>query len=190
MINQQTEVLWEQFSSRLQHFIAGKISDPFAAEDILQDVFLKIHHNINHLKEGKKLESWVYQITRNTIIDHYRKKRLPQSPMPENLPVFDTDTESAHFRIAGNLRNMVSLLPEKYKEALLLTDFNGMSQVELAKKLNISVSGAKSRVQRARKMLKELLLQCCHFEFDRRGTIIDYHRSDTCNCCQTSKAAC
>jgi hypothetical protein len=65
-------------------------------------------------------------------------------------------------------------LPPRYRDALILTEWQGMSQDELAKKVGLSVSGAKSRVQRARSQLKQLLLDCCRFEIDRRGNVIDY----------------
>ena len=77
---------------------------------------------------------------------------------------------------------MIEGLPVKHREALKLTEYEGMTQKELAAKLGISISGAKSRVQRARAMLKDALMQCCHFELDRYGTVIDYHPR-TCSSC-------
>ncbi|MDA8226295.1 MAG: sigma factor-like helix-turn-helix DNA-binding protein [Desulfitobacterium hafniense] len=79
---------------------------------------------------------------------------------------------------------MVDSLPETYKQAILLTEFQNMTQKELSEKLGISISGAKSRVQRGRKMLKEMLLGCCQLEVDRRGNIIDYqHKNSECEYC-------
>ena len=68
---------------------------------------------------------------------------------------------------------MIEGLPDAYREAIVLTEFEGLTQKELADRLGISLSGAKSRVQRARGQLKQMLLGCCQFEFDRRGGIID-----------------
>jgi RNA polymerase sigma-70 factor, ECF subfamily len=87
---------------------------------------------------------------------------------------------------------MIEKLPETYKEALLLSDFQGIAQREVAKKLRISLSAAKSRIQRARTMLKDLLLKCCHFEFDRYGTVYNYHPKNCNNCCegQSKKEPC
>jgi RNA polymerase sigma-70 factor, ECF subfamily len=70
-------------------------------------------------------------------------------------------------------RRMIYSLPERYREALVLTEFDGLTQQELADRLNISLSGAKSRVQRGRAQLKQMLNECCTFEFDRRGKAID-----------------
>jgi RNA polymerase sigma-70 factor (ECF subfamily) len=70
-------------------------------------------------------------------------------------------------------RRMIHSLPEPYREAVVLTDLEGLTQKELAGRLSISLSGAKSRVQRGRQKLKEMLLDCCRFEFDRRGGVVD-----------------
>jgi len=64
-------------------------------------------------------------------------------------------------------------LPEPYRKALVLTELEGLTQQELADKVGISLSGAKSWVQRGRQQLKEMLTECCAFEFDRRGGVID-----------------
>ena len=80
------------------------------------------------------------------------------------------------------LMNMIKQLPPKYSEALLLTDYEGLTQKELSEKLGISLSGAKSRVQRARKLLKEMYMKCCHIEFDRNGTIVDVYPKSCSKC--------
>jgi RNA polymerase sigma-70 factor, ECF subfamily len=75
--------------------------------------------------------------------------------------------------MCDGFRRMIYSLPEPYREALVLTEFDGLSQQQLAERLGISLSGAKSRVQRGRQQLKEMLHECCTFEFDRRGKVID-----------------
>jgi RNA polymerase sigma-70 factor (ECF subfamily) len=124
----------------------------------------------------------MYQITRNAIVDYYRGQK-PTIDVPQIFPSVDgTPQDTPHQEIASGLKFMIDDLPEKYQQALLLTEYQGLTQKELAQHLGISVSGAKSRVQRARQKLKDQLMQCCHFEFDRYGTIIDYHPI-TCCCC-------
>ena len=76
---------------------------------------------------------------------------------------------------------MVGALPDAYRETLRLTEYEGLSQKQLSEQLGISFSGAKSRVQRARAKIKEQLLDCCHFELDHAGRIIDYQPH--CACC-------
>jgi len=175
------EQVYKQFSKKLQDFILHRVSDKEAAEDLLHDVFLKVHKNIDALKDSQKLESWIYQIARNAVIDFYRKKK--DTRLDDDFDIAEEDNEeNAHQKISASTRSMVDKLEEPYREALIAVEYNGMSQVDYAKKAGISVSGAKSRVQRARAMHKDLLMQCCHFEFDRYGTIIDYY-PHACSCC-------
>lgn len=185
-----TEKIWEDFSEGLYSFISYRVSNPSNIDDILQDVFIKIHKNIDLLEDDTKIRSWVYQITRNTIIDYYRSQKNNTDDI-DAIPVEDADAlvtvdeiagENASKDVASGLKEMIEELPEKYSQALLLVEFQGLSQVELAKRLGISFSGAKSRVQRGRQLLKDSLMKCCHFEFDRFGTIID-SRPACCCCC-------
>ena len=183
-----TERVWDAFHAPLQQFIRRRVSDEATAEDVLQDVFLKIHQHVEALKDVKKLESWIYQITRHAIIDSYRSRPTTMLEaeevldMPEELPDDDVVSE-----LLPCVRAMVRSLPEVDRQALVLTEYQGLTQKELAERLGLSVSGAKSRVQRARGKLKHQLLECCHFELDRRGHIIDYqprcHSCETAACC-------
>lgn len=178
-----TEQVWEAFHVPLQQFIRTRVEDETTMEDLLQEVFLKIHQQIDTLRDVKKLESWVYQITRNAIIDYYWSKRptatldIPEVvALPEALP--DDDIVSELF---PSVRAMVGTLPEQDRQALVLTEYQGLTQKELGERLGLSFSGAKSRVQRAREKLKQQLLDCCHFELDRRGHVVDYQ--PRCQCC-------
>ena len=186
MSSMTTERVWEEFHTPLQQFIQRRVSDEHTAEDILQDVFLRIHQHMDALKDVRKLEGWIYQITRNAIIDAYRSRRpettleaAEELDLPEELPDDDVVSE-----LLPCVQTMVRNLPELDRQALVLTEYQGLTQKELAERLGLSFSGAKSRVQRAREKLKQQLLECCHFELDRRGHIIDYQQS--CHCCETA----
>jgi RNA polymerase sigma-70 factor (ECF subfamily) len=149
-------------------------------EDILQDVFLKVHLHLETIQNVEKIESWVFQITRNCIIDFYRKP--VGSAFEKEIPVYDEyGGEDTSENLAPYIQEILDSLPEKYHEAIVLTDFQGKNQKELADYLGISLSGAKSRVQRARQKIKDIMLACCHFEFDARGIIYDYR--EHCCCC-------
>ena len=182
-MNDQIDIgkLYEDFSKPLKAFIRKRINDPALTEDLLHDVFLKIHNQIGALQEEDKLASWIYRIARNAVIDSYRKRK-DMVPHQDDIAVDDSlGSTDIPEKLAPSLRAMVEQLPEKYKEALILSDFQGVKQTEIAKTLGLSVSALKTRVQRARKMLKDVLLQCCHFEFDRYGTLFDYTPVN-CNC--------
>lgn len=189
-MNQDTESIWRACSSELKAFIVKRVSNASFADDILQEVFIKIHEKIDTLKDSTKINSWIYQITRNAIVDYYRKRKVElldlqllsdtELGIAENSK--EQNEENPQTRAALGLHLMVDALPEKYAQALRMVELNGLSQVQLAKELNISVSAAKSRVQRGRQMLKDSLMQCCHYEFDTYGTILSSHPI-TCCCC-------
>ena len=178
-----SEQLWETFSVPLQQFILGRVPDPHSAEDILQDVFLKIHTRIDTLHQQDRVAAWIYQIARNAIADYYRAQR-PTSDLSEGLIAPDDIPEEDVVReLLPCVAAMVDALPDTYREALRLTEYEGLSQKELSEQLGISFSGAKSRVQRARAKIKQQLLDCCHFQLDHAGRIIDYQPH--CACCAT-----
>jgi RNA polymerase sigma-70 factor (ECF subfamily) len=165
--------VWDDFSHRLKKFIVKHVQNDHDAEDILQEVFYKIHTNVRHLNEQDKLQTWVFRITRNAISDHYRRRVTKTEPL-------DALKDAPGGAVAPDIptymdvcvKPLIRLLPPKYCEALLLTEFEGLTQQELADRLGISLSGAKSRVQRAKEQLKELLLSCCTLEKDHLGNIM------------------
>jgi RNA polymerase sigma-70 factor (ECF subfamily) len=176
-----TEQVWQEFHPKLKQFVLKRIPDEQSGEDILQNVFLKIHTRIDTLRDEEKLQSWIYQIARNAIADYYREQRTT-TDLPEELvlPEEPADDDAVK-ELIPCIKTMVDSLPSDYREALYLTEYEGLTQRELADRLGLSFSGAKSRVQRAREKLKVMLLDCCHFEFDRRGRVIDYQPK--CACC-------
>jgi len=186
------ELLWDRYNRRLGAFIRSRVGNDADAEDILQEVFYRIHRHLCCQTEWSKPESWIYQIARNLIIDHYRRRR-EMVEIPESYPVeFDLDEQARlegdpEATLALSLKEMVDELPEPYRQALLLTEYQGLSQKQLAESQGISLSGAKSRVQRARDKLRDMLLDCCHFELDRRGRILDYY--EHCCCCHPAMNA-
>lgn len=84
--------------------------------------------------------------------------------------------------LASCLQPMIAGLPDIYRTALTLSEIEGITQREVADRLGISVSGAKSRVQRGREKLRERLLQCCEIETGRNGIIGYEVRDNSCGC--------
>ena len=179
-----TEKVWVDFHPGGYMFCLKRIPDEQSAEDLLQEVFLKIHARIDTLRDEEKLQSWIYQIARNAITDYYREQRatleLPESLLLPEEPLVGDDVVK---ELIPSIKAMVDSLPDEYRRALIMTDYEGLTQRQLAEKLGLSYSGAKSRVQRAREKLKVMLLDCCHFEFDRLGKVIDYQpKCGQCSC--------
>jgi RNA polymerase sigma-70 factor (ECF subfamily) len=177
------DTLWTTLNTPLERFIRSRVPDAQTADDLLQDVYIKIHTHLDGVRDEERLRAWVYQIARNVIHDYYRSHK-PTDELPDALiQVEDDDDEDITEQLAISVRGMIDLLPAEYREALILTEIDGLTQAELAARLGISVSGAKSRVQRGRKLLRALLYECCHFEFDRQGKVIDYYpRCNECAC--------
>jgi RNA polymerase sigma-70 factor (ECF subfamily) len=166
------ETIWHEFAKKLGQFIRARVADPAAAEDILQDVFVKIQGRLDTLENPAKLQSWLYLIARNAIIDHYRTRK-DTTEVPEALPAEPPENDAEMEGLKASFRRMIYSLPDTYRDAVVLTEFEGLTQKELAERLGISLSGAKSRVQRGREQLKQMLHECCTFEFDRRGKVIE-----------------
>ena len=188
MAKVSTDVIWTQFSERLRGFIAKRVREENDVQDVLQDVFAKIHSGLRGLREDEKLEAWLFQVARHAILDHFRTRsgmrragELPDD-LSEKIPPADVRAE-----VASWLEPMMALLPEEDRETLRLTDLDGLRQKDLAARLGLSVTGAKSRVQRARARLRDALLGCCHLEMDRRGNVIGYTRKKSdCGSCSCS----
>lgn len=181
-----TGAIWELLSDQLRGFLRQRVSDEQLAEDLLQETFLRIHKRIGQLDNQQRITSWVYQIARNLVIDHYRSKaRTPREPLPEELEPENAENENLNEMVSGWLPVMIELLPDGYREALKLYELEGLSQQQIADRLQISLSGAKSRIQRGRAKLREILFACCSFDRDSRGNVIDFKLND-----QVDRSAC
>ncbi len=180
------ESIWEEFSKPLKSFIKRRVKNDQDVDDILQNVFYKIHNSISSLRDSEKIHAWVYRIARNAVSDFYKKQKSEEDIVELSKDIIsETDVElTANGEIAQCLKAMIHYLPEKHKQAIVLTEFQNLTQKELGERMGLSVSGAKSRVQRARVKLKKMLLGCCQLEFDRLGNVIDYqHKCNDCKFC-------
>ena len=160
---------------KLSSFIRSKVAEDMV-DDLIQDVFMKIHTRIDSLKEGAKIESWLYQITRNTIIDHYRSKRTTEK-LPDWIEQAQPETEETiKLELLSCLEPMVKELPDKYRNAVQMSEMESKTQKEVAEQEGISLSGAKSRVQRGRTLLKSMLHDCCDFELNKSNQVVSYDK--------------
>lgn len=181
--------IWQEHHDKLLAFIRKQVKQKEVAEDLLHDVFLKIRDKIGQLKDQEKLQSWMFQLTRNVIIDYFRKQARHSDPKwdDEDEPEQEINRmEEAENWIGSYIMN----LPENYREAVVLYELEGKSIAAIADQLQISYTNARARVQRGRHTLKKNLLDCCTFHVDAYGTIIDYERrqkKENCNCDDKSK---
>ena len=168
--------------TRLRRFIGSRVNDPHAADDITQDVLLKMQTQLGTMPPEDKLPAWVFTIARNAVIDYYRARAVRDhadiGDVDPPAGMTEAETNVAVRELTPCLVRMAEQLPEPYREAMKLVDFGGLSQQELADRVGISLSGAKSRVQRARQMLREMVLDCCRVERDGRGNVTDYETTE------------
>lgn len=166
-----TDAIWTHLSSDLRRFIRRRVSDDHVTDDLLQETFIRIHRHLQTLQEGDRLAAWVYQIARNVVHDHYRKSIKDTVTLDNSENVSDDESTATGMNNSW-LNEMILTLADGYREAVQLAEIEGLSQQEVADRLGLSLSGAKSRIQRGRLMLKQVLEQCCFFEKDSRGKIL------------------
>ncbi|MGB0910315.1 MAG: RNA polymerase sigma factor SigZ [Nitrospirales bacterium] len=178
-----TEHIWELLSAKLRSFLLQRVSDPQVADDLLQEIFLRIHQKLDDVADDQRITSWVFQIARNLVVDHYRSKsREHNADMPNDVAAPTQGQENLNELIEGWLPTMIAQLPDTYREAVELYELKEMPQQQIADQLNISLSGAKSRIQRGRTKLKSLLFECCSFEQDSLGNVIEYTKNSPGEC--------
>jgi len=185
MTGVSTESIWKHLGDDLRRFIRRRVSNEHTADDLLQETFVRIHGGIDRLNDAERVAGWVYQIARNVIHDHYRRSGRDEVELNEIEPAADPPDSQAHLRCHPSrwLDELIIELPADYREAVRLVEAEGLSQQQVADRLGLSLSAAKSRIQRGRVMLKGVLDRCCKFEFDRRGNLIDIDpRSDRSVC--------
>ena len=177
----ETEAAWAEFHLRLRAFVSRRVRPRADAEDIVQKVFLDLHRSLPMLRTRDHLGAWLYRAARNAIVDHYRRparRREVLSGDTGDLEASDLRRTAAGAErteedfAADCLRPMAGRLPEDYRRAIELVELGGLTQATAAAREHISLSGMKSRVQRARRRLKASLLECCRVAVDARGGVM------------------
>lgn len=165
--------IWKENSIKVKAFICSKVKHQTICEDILHDVFIKITQQEERIKWIKQPTSYLIKMAQNAIVDFCRTQKIYSGGFSGKDYIIPKE-ELSEIKLADCcLIDFIKKLPPIYSEAIILTSLNGMSQKQFAEKLNLSYTAAKSRVQRGRKMLKESILNCCPYQFDKYGNIID-----------------
>lgn len=175
-----------ELTAALRAFVRRRIADADAADDLVQDVLAKLAGEQAAGGGPQRVAAWLFQTARNAIVDRHRRHQpVVAAGDLADAPAHD-DVDGDRDRLHAALRAFVHALPAHDREALLLTEYGGLSQRELADRLGVPPSTAKSRVQRARTRLARALHDCCTFELDRRGGVVDWRRrrpDDDPPCC-------
>lgn len=186
-----SEPPWEELHANLHAFIGRRVRNAADVDDLVQRVLLQIVKGLGSLRDTERLHAWVYRTARNVIVDHYRsptvRREVPNGSaddLADGRPVNPADVavedEGAALReLSACMTPMLQRLPPAYREAITLTELEGLNQADAARRSGVSVSGMKSRVQRGRRQLRAALEDCCRIELDRRGGVVTFDRRDS-----------
>ena len=174
--------IYTQFHSVLLGFIKSKVKNHQDAEDILQNVFIKVASGLQDLNRKEKLQSWIYTITRNAITDYYRANTNKSQSFEDDISNIFTEDEynDTTKGLDCCLMDLVNQLPEEYREIIVDVEIKGNRQKDLFEKYNLAYPSIRSRVQRGREKLKQLLLKCCDIQWDIHGNILNVHSKGDC----------
>jgi len=173
--------VWREIDHQLRPFVLRRLSNPADVDDVLQEIYLRIQTGITGLRDTERFGPWVYQVARNALADHGRAQARHHPAAAAPVPaaaVSDAGVEEgdAERELARYLAIFVAALPASYREAITLTELEGMTQKDAAEMLGLSPSGMKSRVQRGRRQLQQLLQACCEIALDQRGRVMSFER--------------
>lgn len=180
-----TEPMWREVIAQLRAFVRRRIADPDRADDLVGDIVLRIHQKLGSVDDQEKLAHWVSRVARNAVIDEYRRAARSREQLLDTTtetaigPDAD-DASSVLDELSRCLRPLLAGLPAEQRRAVEMVDLDGMPQADAARREGVSLSGMKSRVQRGRRRLAELLGQCCTLTLDARGVPMDYERTPGC----------
>jgi RNA polymerase sigma-70 factor (ECF subfamily) len=171
--------------------LGGRLASGADAEDVVQNVLLRVFRNTGSLRDGDRFGSWLATMVRNAVADQLRvKQRHPvvaHEPAEEAdaSPTPDEPDDTARRRVIAALRPFAERLPAIYREVIILSELEEVPHAEIARRLSISVSGVKSRVQRGREQLRQMLNDCCEISLDARRGIVDCvpKQQDNADCC-------
>ncbi len=179
--------LFKTLEQDLYRYISSKVDNKEDAKDILQNVFVKVVEKADTLKEEKATKAWIFTICRNTIIDYYRKSRMKVynnrlDGNGEDSRFIAKEIENAKavtIELERCMESLIKQLPEKYRYPIIMTQIKGIKQKDLAKEMNIPYPTIRSRVQRGKEKLKELISSSCRYNI---GYCEFLNKLDRTNC--------
>ncbi len=170
----------QEFYNYLKAYIAQRVKDPTIADDLVQEVMVKLIESHQKSKQVENIKAWLFQVSRNTIYDYYQKHKL-EFNLTEDWEVPDeADSEFSKILLSDYVIPMIEMLPPKYSQPLMWADIDKMPQKEIAQKMDLGLSATKMRVQRARTQLKDLFTECCRLEYDKDGNFSGCTIKESC----------
>ncbi|MEN7550035.1 sigma-70 family RNA polymerase sigma factor [Rapidithrix thailandica] len=156
--------IWENYQSNLKSYVRKRAFNESDVNDIMQSVLIKITDYCETKNNVEYIKAWIYRITQNTIIDFYKKSKRISHVDLEYLQLQDPQ-DGYDENIYVWLHNFIDNLPTEYAVPLKLSDIEGKPQKKIAEQLGLTLTATKSRIQRARKKLREKFDECGMVEF-------------------------
>ena len=163
---------WQAHAPELRHWMRRRLRNPLEADDLLQDVFLKALRQGDRFCSVHNARAWLFEVARNLLADRLRVTR-ETIELPEDLPALVPDIDTVD-ELTACLPRVLSELSAEDRDAITRCDLQGMSQAEFAVVSGLSLSAAKSRLQRARQRLKTRMTQACQVRLDDAGHVTDF----------------
>jgi len=176
MIGPEARGAWKELEQKLRPYLARRVASPADLDDLLQDIFVRMHQGLATLRDEERFGGWVYRIAHSAIVDKARKRaRAPRLGADEDFGAESSDGDDAQLQtdLGECVALFVSRLPSPYREAITLTELQGLTQKDAAEMLGVSLSGLKSRVQRGRDKIRHMFDECCLISVDGRGRVIE-----------------
>jgi RNA polymerase sigma-70 factor (ECF subfamily) len=177
-----TTEIWERYANDVKRLIMSKVKDAQITDDLVQEVFIKVHTKLTTVEDERKVKSWLLSVSRNTVLDYFRKsdKEIPLEK-EETIVSDENYTHSEKDCLPGIIKN----LPKKYRNPLLLSDIKGIKQAEIASQLNLPLATVKSQIQRGRKLIVQGYMDCCDYKLNDKGFLTgEVKDKKECKVCQ------
>jgi len=169
------EEAWVQYQRKLFSFVRSRVETPEDAEDLLKDVFVKLANTADNHAIPDNISAWLYQVTKNRIVDYYRAKKSFDQ-LPGDLLEEGEETNTIK-QLSKCMLPMIHALSDTYQQPLMLSEIEGKKYKEVALELNLSVSAVKSRILRGRKKLHKSMVSCCTIYRNNAGEAVDYEQN-------------
>jgi RNA polymerase sigma-70 factor, ECF subfamily len=163
-------------AGQIRPFVERRVA-PHDVDDVMQEILQRVHAGVDALDDDTRFAAWLHRVARNAIADHHRRAGRRDAKHDAFASEWSDDADEQQDAVASLsvfVRVFVEMLPSPYREALQLTEIDGLTMREAAERENVSISGMKSRVQRGRRLLRELFEACCEIALDARGRVIEY----------------
>jgi RNA polymerase sigma-70 factor (ECF subfamily) len=194
MENPSFEDIYTSYEKPLYNFVLRMVKDTQTAEDLIQEVFIKIHQNLKKFRGNSSLSTWIYKIATNTYLDYFRSSGYKKNTMSEYLDegenekwdhldynkIISIDEQTIKSEMNTCIQRFLDDLPEDYRAVIVLHDLQDLKNKEVADILNCSLETVKIRLHRARKKFRTVLADNCDFYRDTNDILGCLRKEDQC----------